>query len=170
MNTSSLTRKFRIPALSTAFLTLLLAQPVALASGESAQASRMAGLWLVRVTLTNCATGAPLPFPGATFDAMSLFEADGTFHDTNANSPLLRSQTFGIWEHVEGRHYRFAFRAFQFDSTGTLWTGSQVIRHSVVLSADGMSYTSSGTAEFYDIHGVPMMPNGCSASTAQRFN
>jgi hypothetical protein len=171
MNTTILPRRFRIPALSVALIGLLLAQPAALPSGDQAvKANRIAGLWLVRVTLTNCATGQPLPFPGATFDAMGLFEADGTFHDTNANSPLLRSASFGVWDHLEGRRYQFAFRAFQFDSTGTLPAGSQIVRHEVVMSPDGQSYASEGTAEFYDVHGVRVLPDGCSTSTAQRFN
>ena len=171
MNTRTPTRKYRIPALSVALIGLLLAQPTALASGDQAvKANRIMGLWLVTVTLTNCATGEPLPFPGATFDAMGLYGADGSFHDTNANSPLVRSASFGIWDHLGGRRYKFAFRAFQFDSTGTLPAGSQIVRHEVVLSPDGRSYTSEGTAEFYDVHGVRMLPDGCSTSTAQRFN
>ncbi len=128
---------------------------------------RIEGVWLVRVTLTNCVTGEPLPFPGAMFDAMGMFASGGTFHDTNANNPIERSSAFGFWDRT-GRHkYRFAFRLFNFDTTG-LNIGSQIVRHDVVLSRDGKSYTSKGTAEFYDVSGI-LFRTGCSRSTATRF-
>jgi len=150
--------------LFAAAIGLLLAHPAAHAGNQG----RIAGLWNVKVTLTNCATGDPLPFPGATFQAMGLFERDGTFHDTNTQSPLGRSSAFGIWNHVDERVYRFAFRVFGFDSTGTLPTGSTIVRHRLVLSADGNRYQSRGTAEFYDVSGIRILPDGCSASTARR--
>jgi hypothetical protein len=129
---------------------------------------RIEGVWLAKVTLTNCATGEALPFPGAKFDAMGLFGSNGAFHNTDETNPALRSATFGQWERT-GRHtYRFAFRFFRFDSTG-LKIGSQIVRHDIVLSRDGHSYSSSGTAEFYDVSGVRMLPDGCSRSTATRF-
>jgi len=129
---------------------------------------RIQGVWNVTVTLTNCLTGVPLPFPGATFDAMSIFEADGTLHDTNANSPVTRSAAFGQWERTGPLQYRFAFRFFRFDNGGLL-TGSQIVRHDVTMSPDGESYVSNGTAEFYDTAGNPTMPDGCSESVATRF-
>jgi hypothetical protein len=129
----------------------------------------LAGLWNVRVTLTNCATGEPLPFPGATFDALALFERDGTMHDTNAMSPLTRSSAFGVWHHVSDRTYDFAFKLFRFDSAGATAIGPQIIRHRVVVAKDGNSYSSQGTAEFYDVSGIRILPDGCSESTATRF-
>jgi hypothetical protein len=39
----------------------------------------------------------------------------------------------------------------------------------VVLSRDGQSYTSSGGAEFYDVNGIRILPEGCSRTTATRF-
>jgi hypothetical protein len=129
---------------------------------------RIEGVWLATVTLTNCATGQPLPFPEAIFDAMAMFASNGTFHDTNENSPTVRSAAFGAWEHIGGRRYEFAFRFFRFDATG-MKLGSQIVRHAVRLSRDGKSYTSSGTAEFYDVSGIRMLPDGCSTSTATRF-
>ena len=129
---------------------------------------RIEGLWNVKVWLTNCVTGETLPFPAATFDAMGMFSGDGTFHDTNANNPITRSSAFGTWERIGKRTYRFAFRLFRFDTTGFA-LGSQIVRHTVSLSADGESYTSKGGAEFFDTNGIRMMPDGCSRSTATRF-
>ena len=147
---------------------LVLAGASLLASAAEAS-DQIEGVWLAKVTLTNCATGQPLPFPGATFDAMALFAEGGTFHDTNQQPSQERSAGFGIWNRVQNRVYDFAFRYFRLDSTGTLPTGSVIVRHRVVLAADGASYQSSGTAEFYDANGIQVLPNGCSVSTATRF-
>jgi hypothetical protein len=166
MKKAKWTSRYLRAGLLAASIGPLLAHAPAFAHG---QADRIAGLWLVKVTLTNCATGAPLPFPGAKFDAMALFGADGTMHDTNTNSPLVRSPAFGTWKHLDGRRYKFAFRHFNFDSTGTLPTGANIVRHKLTLSADGKSYASKGTAEFYDVNGIRMLPDGCSISTATRF-
>lgn len=129
----------------------------------------LAGVWNVRVTLTNCATGEPLPFPGATFDALAVFDRDGTMHDTNANSPLVRSSAFGAWRRVSDQVYKFAFKHFRFDSAGATPIGSNIVRHRLVLAKNGKSYSSKGTAEFYDVSGIRMLPDGCSESTATRF-
>lgn len=123
---------------------------------------RIQGVWNVRVNITVCATGATV----ASFDAMSLFGADGSFLDTNAHNPATRSEAFGSWSHVRGRTYRFAFRNFRFDPSGTP-LGSQVIRHEVVLAKNGRHYESAGTAEFYDVAGN-LTGTGCSTSTASR--
>ena len=140
-----------------------------LVAGASEASDQIEGVWLAEVALTNCATGEPLPFPGATFDAMAMFAEGGTLHDTNMNPSQERSAGFGIWKHVRERVYRFAFRNFRLDSTGTLPTGSVIVRHRVVLAANGRSYRSKGTAEFFDASGIQILPNGCSESTATRF-
>jgi hypothetical protein len=159
-------------SLPAVMAVLCLGQPAAFADDGIADRwttqDRIEGVWLAKVTLTNCVTGEALPFPGANFDAMGLFGANGSFHNTDANDPALRSGIFGYWERT-GRHtYRFAFRLFRFD-TGGLLIGSQIVRHNLVLARDGLSYSSSGTAEFYDVNGIPSMPNGCSRTTATRF-
>jgi hypothetical protein len=155
-------------ALAALFLGLSPAFAEEAAGERWSFSDRIEGVWLVKVWLTNCATGETLPFPGATFDATAAFAGDGTFHDTNENNPILRSSSFGYWEYTGRRNYRFAFRLFRFDTTG-LNIGSQIVRHNVVLSRDGKSYTSGGTAEFYDVNGIRMLPDGCSRSTATRF-
>jgi hypothetical protein len=146
---------------------LVLAQPAAQAGGHAADP--ITGLWLATATLTNCTTGEPLPFPGATFEAMALFGADGTLHNTDQNSPLVRSAAFGQWQRVDGRRYRFAFKVFRYDATGTLPAGWHIVRHTVVLSRDGKRYSSKGSAEFYDVSGTRLLPDGCSTAVAKRF-
>ena len=158
-------------ALSAALAALCLGQPAAYADDDFGERwttlDRIEGVWLAKVTLTNCATGDALPFPGAKFDAMGLFGAHGALHNTDQNNPALKSDNFGYWERTGRYTYRFAFRFFRFDSTGLL-IGSQIVRHNLRLARDGLSYSSSGKAEFYDVSGI-RLPDGCSKSTATRF-
>jgi len=137
-------------------------------ANASASSQRIQGVWNVKVSLTDCASGNAF---GAPFDAMAVFDGDGAFHDTNANNPtvMVRSDAFGYWKHVRGNRYRFAFRVFNFDMAG-MYLGYQVVRHKVFLAADGRTYRSEGTADFFNPDGTPRPPvRGCSASTATRF-
>ena len=127
------------------------------------------GVWNVRVVITDCASGLPLGPPP--FDAMAMFNANGTFQDTNSNSPALqvRSEALGYWKYVRGNKYRFAFKAFHFDLSG-MYVGYNIVRHDVVLSDNGRRYVSTGTVEFFNPDGSTRPPvMGCSESTATRF-
>jgi hypothetical protein len=152
--------------------TLFVGQSPAFADESGGErwwsSDRIEGVWLAKVWLTNCATGETLPFPAATFDAMGVFASNGVFHNTDENNPATKSSNFGHWERTGRYTYRFSFRLFRFDTTGLL-IGSQIVRHKVVLARDGQSYTSSGGAEFYDVNGIRMLPDGCSRTTATRF-
>ena len=152
---------------------LLLIQPGAEARDDARAAATghawlpdpIVGAWNVRVDITNCATGATI----ASSEAMALFSADGTRHETNATNPALRSAAFGTWRRLgkKNNEYQFAFRFFRFDSAGVN-IGSQVIRHDLVLSADGASYFSEGTTEIFDPFGN-LIVIGCASATATRF-
>lgn len=121
------------------------------------------GVWNARVNITVCATGATL----FSFNSIGLFGADGSFHDTNSNNPILFSRAFGYWTRIGLYNYQFAMRAFRFDPAGNP-LGSQIVRHTIDLSPTGQSYTSWGTAEMYDTAGNPA-GRGCSTATATRF-
>lgn len=157
-----------IPAvICTITLACLLSVPAigaGKAKGVPFQADRIEGLWTAHVNITICATGTVV----ASFDAMGLFGANGTFHDTNSVNPALRSASFGTWHHLGGNSYEFALRFFRFDLQG-FNQGWSVVRHKVELSADGQTYNSEGTAEFYNVSGGLIM-TGCSDSEAIRFN
>lgn len=141
--------------------------------GHWREVDRIEGNWNVTVNITLCdAAGRPTdtPVPGLNpIAAMALFAANGTFHDTNAANPALRSDGFGNWRRIGHRTYEFAFKLFRFDpAVGAI--GPQIVRHTVVLAKDGESYTSRGTAEYFDPMGNPAPPfKGCSTSTATRF-
>jgi hypothetical protein len=169
---------------ASSLLAAMLAVPPANGAGQDGVQSEQAkaafetswqsrdpieGLWDVRVVITDCASGNPLGPPP--FDAMAMFNANGTFHDTNSTSPTLqvRSDAFGYWKHVRGKKYRFAFKAFHFDLAG-MYIGYNIVRHDVVLAGNGKSYTSSGTVEFFAPDGTTRPPVlGCSKATATRF-
>ncbi|HEX5161209.1 MAG TPA: hypothetical protein VFV88_05775 [Steroidobacteraceae bacterium] len=142
--------------------------------GQWREVDRIEGTWNVKVNITLCnASGQPTdtPVPNVpVFDALAMFAANGTFHDTNASNPAARSPGFGEWHRTGARTYRFAFKLFRFDPLNLMAIGPQVVRHDVVLARDGQSYTSRGTAEWFDASGNPAPPfKTCSISTATRF-
>jgi hypothetical protein len=142
--------------------------------GHWREVDRIEGVWNVKVTITRCdAAGRPtdIPVPNVpAFDAMGMFAANGTFHDTNASNPSLRSSGFGYWRRIGHRTYQFAFKFFRYDAPNLMPLGPQVVRHTVELAKDGKSYTSRGTAEWFDANNNPAPPfRTCSTSTATRF-
>ncbi|MGE3927319.1 MAG: hypothetical protein AB7G13_30695 [Lautropia sp.] len=162
--------------LVTAAIATVLPSAAVQATGDGGRPGRLdpiVGLWNAKATLVICGTGQPVPLPPGQrnpFDAMALFAADGTMHDTNANDPRARSSSFGTWRRIGPRAYEFAFQFFRFEPSGSgVPIGSQVVRHEVRLAWDGQSYTSQGTATFYDVDGNPLPAGGCSTSTATRF-
>ncbi len=140
-----------------------IASPKAVPSGLLKTKDPIEGVWNARVEITACDSDTVFN----SFDAMALFASNGTFHDTNATNPALRSAAFGTWSAIGPRTYEFAFRLFRFDPMGAT-LGSSVVRHRVVLARKGDSYRSKGTAEFYDANGVLFM-TGCSNAEAVRF-
>ncbi len=133
------------------------------AAGHAWHPDPIEGVWNADIDITVCATGATI----ASFKAIGMFGANGTLNNTDSNYPALKSASFGYWRRLEGAGYRFAFRSFMFDAAGVN-TGSQTVRHDLALSADGASYLSKGTAEFFDPAGNLFM-TGCSSATATRF-
>lgn len=168
---------------ATAVVMTVAATPLA-AHTNSTGHRTIKGVWDVRVNITNCVAGGQpgSQVPGAvvlgSFNAMNIFAADGTFLDMNSADPKLQSQHFGYWRHLNGRRYEFAFKFFLFDPTGQS-IGWRIVRHDVVLSRNGLSFNSGGTAETFSNDGVLLPPPGapagtlpgpgCSTSTATRF-
>ena len=166
MKTTFLRSASRCLALST--LVLALGQPAAWAGGHHSS-KRITGVWNARVNITTCLAGnVPGPIVFASFDAMNVYAADGTFLDTNSGNPATQSEHFGYWRHIRGNKYEFAQRFFLFDAAGVA-TGSRIVRHQVVLNRTGLSFTSGGYAETFNTDGV-LLATGCSTSTAVRFD
>jgi len=151
--------------LAVSALVLLMGQPAAWAGGFK----RIHGVWNAHVNITNCLPGnVPGPVVFASFDAVNVFAADGTFLDTNSTNPATQSAHFGYWRHVRGNKYEFAQKFFLFDAAGVA-TSYRVVRHQVVLDKTGMSFTSGGYAETFNLDGV-LLATGCSTSSALRFD
>jgi hypothetical protein len=125
---------------------------------------RLEGTWDVRVSITNCQTGAVI----RSFDSLGIFMAGGTMIDSTSGTPqALKTPGQGVWRHVEGNTYQFSFKSFSFNPANS-FTGWTIIRHQAVLDVRGNEYSSAGTAEFYDASGN-QVGTGCSATTAVRF-
>jgi hypothetical protein len=124
---------------------------------------RIVGLWEAQVTIRVCATGTPI----ISFPALGNFNLGGTFQNADAQNPTLKSGVPGIWSHVRGNRYRFAFKFFRFDAAGN-YIGTQVVRHELELNSNATEYASAGGVEFYDVNGN-LTGRGCSTTTATRF-
>jgi len=149
-------------------LVLMLGQPAATA-GHHSWNKGIRGVWTARVNITNCLpSGAPGPVVFASFDAMNVYAADGTFLDANSGNPATQSAHLGYWRHIRGNKYEFAQKFFMSDVAGAP-LGWRIVRHEIVLGFRGLSFTSAGTAETYNTDGV-LVATGCSTSTAVRFD
>jgi len=163
MKTTLLRSASRCLALSAA--VLMMGQPAAWAGGFK----RINGVWNAHVNITNCLPGnVPGPVVFASFHAMNVYAADGTFLDTNTSPPATQSAHFGYWRHIRGNKYEFAQRFFMFDAAGVN-TGYRIVRHEVQLDRTGQSFTSAGYAETFNPDGV-LLATGCSTSSAVRFD
>lgn len=122
------------------------------------------GAWNVVVDIYNCDTGVLISSGN---QAMGLFNADGTRHETAASNPALRTPGFGNWHRVGKNEYEFAFKYFRFSAAGT-FIGSTSIRHDLFLSADGQSYLSEGVTEILDPSNN-LLATGCASAAATRY-
>jgi hypothetical protein len=167
MKTTFCRSAFRCLAASA--LVLAMGQPAAWAGGDHRPSKRITGVWNARVNITNCLPGnVPGPVVFASFDAMNVYAADGTFLDANSLNPATQSAHFGYWRHVRGNKYEFAQRFFTFDAAGVA-TGYLIVRHQILLDRTGLSFTSGGYAETFNVDGV-LLATGCSTSSAVRFD
>jgi hypothetical protein len=149
-------------------LVLLAGQPVA-SAGNHGSSRSIRGVWNARVDIVNCLPGnVPGTVVFASFDAINAYVADGTFLDANSSNPALQSPHLGYWRHIRGNKYEFAQKFFLFDAAGAA-TGYRIVRHDIVLDRTGLSFTSAGTAETFNMDGV-LLTTGCSKSSAVRFD
>jgi hypothetical protein len=163
------TKTIRFVGRSLAFLAVLLTGLSTATAGNRDSGKRIVGIWTAHVNITNCLPGnVPGPVVFASFDTMNAFLADGTYLDANAQNPALQSGHLGYWRHIRGDKFEFAQKFFMFDAAGVL-TGWRIVRHTVRLHRNGMSFTSGGYAETFDVDGV-LVATGCSTSSAIRFD
>ena len=184
-NTHARTRSRLLPVLgfSLAFVLPLGCLPLASADGGPDQGG-VVGTYAVRVTLTNCATGAPL---GPPFDSLVTLHAGGTISESAGSlafAPGQRSPGHGSWVKV-GRHtYQQEMVALilfntaanlpgtpTFDPTKPVTPGFQAgwqtVSHTIVFS-DATHATSSGGNAFYTLAGTQYR-TGCSTAGLERL-
>ncbi len=156
----------RSKRLSTTFVLclLLLTQFSAEAQAKALHTDPVVGTWNVIANIYNCETDKPIALGS---QALALFNADGTRHETNATSPALRTPAYGHWRRVKKQEYEFAFKFYRFDANGVN-IGSTSVRHDLFLAADNASYYSEGIAEFLD-PADNLLFVVCSDATATRY-
>lgn len=119
------------------------------------------GTWQTLVTPRNCQNGDPVapPFPG-----ILTFNKGGTLSGTSATVPA----AFGIWDRQHGAgNFAFAFISLRFSPTG-VFLGTQRVRQTMTLNAEGNGFTSQGTVQVLDPNGV-VIGGGCASAVGTRF-
>jgi len=123
------------------------------------------GTWDISLTVRNCATGAPV----ATFAELATFDRDGTGISSTSGLPqATKTPGHGVWRHVGGLTYAYAFKFFRFDAATGAMVGWTVIRQEATLEPGGAGYTAEGGAEVYNTAGT-LVGRGCSTTSASRF-
>jgi hypothetical protein len=140
----------------TAAATTLLMQ--ACGGGAIAQSADvpdpMVGLWEVGVTVKDCASGAPL----TSFKTMALMHAGGTM--------VGGAETYGTWKRNSDGTYLVTLQFYLTNDDGS-YAGTQKVKATRTLSADGNSYTS--TIQRWQVDALGNVgPTGCAVETAQR--
>jgi hypothetical protein len=173
------------PLIFFAVAAVILASAPAFAQSQSVSSNPLVGLWVVEVTLTDCATGNPLP--GAPFTSLVTFNHAGTVTESTGGSgfaPGQRSTGHGTWTHIGGRTYlqkmmvliNFTTPPNLPGTTGFnpalpitpgFFAGSQIITHKFT-PADADHASSYGTNEFFKANGESYR-SGCSTAVAVRF-
>ena len=129
----------------------------------NARNSRIVGLWDVQVTVTNCATGAPL----TTFPAMHKYEFGGTGQVVPAGNPSALSAHMMIWSHASGNDYLMSFKMFRYDGDGHT-IGWNVVTNEISINEAADEYAGSGVAEFFDLNGN-LLGASCPTFAGTRF-
>jgi hypothetical protein len=128
---------------------------------DNSDRNALVGTWQTLVTPRNCQTGDPVApaFPG-----LLTFADGGTLTGTSTSV----SSVYGVWEKTNGRrNYSFAFISLRYNPAGT-FIGTQKVRQTTRLAANGHDFTTTGTVEILDPNGN-IVGTGCSTSTGIRF-
>jgi hypothetical protein len=137
---------------------LLAAGAIAASPGEDSAANQLIGSWQLTV---NRGPALP-PVKGLT----TYTQGHSLIGTANVT---VRGPAHGTWEHVNGRLYADTHIFFRFDPSGTL-LGSQKIKETVRLAADGDSYTAVAISDQFDPNGN-LTASGLRATiTATRIN
>jgi hypothetical protein len=136
-----------------------------LAPASVAHSRRIEGVWDEYVTVTNCASGAPL----ATFRATNMFGEGGTLSATNSNPPATSGPTFGTWWRVS-RHGDFGatMRFFRYNPDGS-FAGVQQVTRAIFVDPDGNTLSGTVSFEVFDANDN-LLQSGCATEQGSRVS
>ena len=150
----------------------------ALASADDNQGEpTLAGVWQVEVTLLSACGQAGVV---GHLPTLYTFTGDGKVIETPGTplglpGTLRTSPGLGTWQHDEGQQFSAVFRAFIIyfgspdptkpDNTPA---GSITFTEAIELSQDGDSFTSTGTADFFNSNGNLFL-HGCHTLAGMRL-
>ena len=161
---STITRTIAGLALMATLALAMTATVTPAKQNSQSSGGRIEGTWRVQVTLRICQTGAEIK----NFPALLTFANGGTLTGTSTVlSTGLRSPDHGVWSHTGGQNYHAVDEAFIFNPAGT-WVSTQRLNQDIQLAADGSSFFSNATTEFFDTAGN-LTANGCATAIATRM-
>jgi len=129
----------------------------------NARKSRIVGLWDVEVTVTNCASGAPI----TSFLAMHKYELGGTGQVVPAGNPTSLSAHMMVWSHLSGNDYLMSMKMFRYDPAGNT-IGWIVLSNEISINEEADEYAGSGVAEIFNLAGN-IVGESCPSFVGTRF-
>jgi hypothetical protein len=118
---------------------------------QSALAKRIEGSWRVALTARNCHAGMAL----AQGLGLNAFISGGSM----IGIPSQPGAGVGVWEHVEGPHFRNLMVISNLTATGTP-DGTTTVTRNIQLSEDGQEFFSNDTFIRADVNGN-FIAEGC---------
>jgi len=153
----------------TVIISLALFHSTGIAQGQEVPERTLEGVWLVKTTPRNCATG--IPNPTAAFESLYTFHRDGTASASirNASLTVTRTAFHGLWKRELGwSDYTFRFVHLRWTTLTGAFAGKQEASGSLVLSESGNEFLTDGLNKVFDIDGNLVMM-GCANSAGTRF-
>jgi len=148
----------------------LAVMPATASAQDQAPDRSLAGVWLVKITPRNCATGVPIA--GAALEALYTFHDDKTMLVSLRNNILTleRTAAHGLWRRDLGwSDYSFKYVHIRRNVSTGAFAGLQEGAGILVLSENGDEFTTDGSSQVFDVDGNPAGPSGCSNSVGTRF-
>jgi hypothetical protein len=163
--------KLAAGALLSAWVIAAAVPTVAAGQGEPAPERSLVGTWRIALTPRNCATGAPIPVPGAPFRGLYSFHEGGTMSEWLTNAavlPTLRGPGHGAWQKATAwQHYTYSIIFNRYDESGML-TGTQEGKAELVLGDSGDDYTATSLVRIFDVDGIQISTN-CASVEGTRY-
>ena len=134
------------------------------AAAQSTGGGRLVGSWDAVVTPRVCATGDAI----TTFNSVYNFNEGGTFtgRSSGTGSGGNGRDQLGVWNLVEGNHYRSRFTAYLFNAAGQV-TGYQVLTNNIELNQDASGWSATGISQTFNFDDVQTAA-GCSTTVGTR--